>query len=55
MVIFLIVGHWPKTLSHNSKGASLMCALCTCTMYGVLFSPLRLKIVTDLQAISVSS
>ncbi len=35
MGLFLIGGHWPKILRQNSKGASLMCVLCMCTVYSV--------------------
>jgi len=39
MGLFLIGGLWPKILPPDSKGARLMCVLCMCTVYGVLFSP----------------
>jgi|688.fasta_scaffold2581218_1 hypothetical protein len=58
MGLFLIEGHWPKILPQNSKGANYMCVLytvCYCIVYGVLFSPLRLKVVPGWHAISVSS
>jgi hypothetical protein len=55
MGLFLIGGHWPKILLQNSKGASKMCVLCMCTVYGVLFCPLWLKYVPGWPAISVSS
>ncbi len=45
MGLFLIGGHWPKILPQNKKGASEICVLCICTLYGVLFSPLWLKFV----------
>ncbi len=35
MGFFRIVGHWPKILSQNSKGASLICVLCMCIVYCV--------------------
>jgi hypothetical protein len=54
MGLFLIVGHWPKILPQNSKRGQL--DVCTVTtVYGLLFSPLRLKFVPDWPAISVSN
>ncbi len=53
MGLFLIVGHWPKILPQNSKGARGQ--LNVCTVYVVLFSPLKLKFVLGWLAISVSS
>jgi hypothetical protein len=55
MGLFLIVGHWPKILPQNSKGASYMCVPYTCTVYCVLLSPLLLKSVPAWPAITVSS
>jgi hypothetical protein len=51
MGLFLIVGQWSKILPQNSKKGQLN----VCTVYGVLFSPLGLKLVPDWPAISASS